>query len=152
MQIGTYSSKTSGAEINDFLNENGEEVQKIVYTDKADFKQKIREILKKLRVGKVDLSDVVFLAPKKYSISTLYETGIEVNELGDKFNGNSLLPRYATIQGFEGLDSKIVISDKNFSKFMYIAGTRERTLLYVVAPEEFWAGKEDGCYDNKTNI
>ena len=47
MQIGTYSSKTSGAEINDFLNENGEEVQKIVYTDKADFKQKIREILKK---------------------------------------------------------------------------------------------------------
>ena len=61
MQIGTYSSKTSGAEINDFLNENGEEVQKIVYTDKADFKQKIREILKKLRVGKVDLSDVVFL-------------------------------------------------------------------------------------------
>jgi len=159
VQIGTYSSKTSGAEINDFLNENGEEVQKIVYTDKADFKQKIREILKKLRVGKVDLSDVVFLAPKKYSISTLYETGIEVNELGDKFNGNSLLPRYATIQGFKGLDSKIVIlidvdkiSDKNFSKFMYIAGTRERTLLYVVAPEEFWAGKEDGCYDNKTNI
>ena len=68
----------------------------------------------------------------------MYETGIEVNELGDKFNG------YATIQGFKGLDSKIVIlidadkiSDKYFSKFMYIAGTRARTLLYVVAPEEF---------------
>lgn len=159
VQIGTYSSKTSGVEISDFLNENGEEVQKIVYTDKADFKQKIREILKKLRAEKVDLSDVIFLAPKKYANSTLYETGIEVNELGDKFNGNSLLPRYATIQGFKGLDSKIVIlidadkiSDKYFSKFMYIAGTRARTLLYVVAPEEFWAGKEADCYDNKTNI
>ena len=38
MQLGTYSSKTSGIEISDFLNENGEEVQKIVYADKADFK------------------------------------------------------------------------------------------------------------------
>lgn len=30
------------------------------------------------------------------------------------------------------------ISDKNFLRFMYIAGTRARTLIYVVASEEFW--------------
>lgn len=150
VQIGTYSSKTSGVEINEFLHENGEEVQKIVYTDKADFKQKIKEILKKLRAEKVDLSDVVFLAPKKYSNSILGELSIEVNELGENFDVNSPLPRYATIQGFKGLDSKIVIlidvdniSDKNFSKFMYIAGTRARTLLYVVALEGFW-----NCHNN----
>ena len=145
VQIGTYSAKTSGVEINEFLHENGEEVQKIIYSDKADFMQKVKGILKNLRAEKVDLTDVVFLAPKKYSNSILNETGIEVNELGDNFEANSLLPRYATIQGFKGLDSKIVIlidvdniSDKNFSRFMYIAGTRARTLLYVVASEEFW--------------
>ena len=145
VQIGTFSSKISGVEINEFLHENGEEVQKIVYTDKADFKQKIKEILKKLRAGKVDLTDVVFLAPKKYSNSILDALGIEVNELGENFDVNSPLPRYATIQGFKGLDAKIVIlvdvdniSDKNFSRFMYIAGTRARTLLYVVASEDFW--------------
>lgn len=150
VQIGTYSAKTSGVEISEFLHENGEEVQKISYEDKSDFKQKIKDILKHLRAEKVDLSDIVFLAPKKYSNSILNEVGIEVNELGDHFDYNSGLPRYATIQGFKGLDAKIVIlvdvdniQDKNFSKFMYIAGTRARTLLYVVASEEFW--NEHGC-------
>lgn len=150
VQIGTYSAKASGVEISEFLHENGEEVQKISYEDKSDFKQKIKDILKHLRAEKVDLSDIVFLAPKKYSNSILNEVGIEVNELGDHFDYNSGLPRYATIQGFKGLDAKIVIlvdvdniQDKNFSKFMYIAGTRARTLLYVVASEEFW--NEHGC-------
>lgn len=145
VQIGTYSSQASGVEICEFLHENGEEVQKISYTDKVDFKQKIKVIFKNLRAEKVDLSDVVFLAPKKYSNSILDEVGIEVNELGDHFDYNSTLPRYATIQGFKGLDAKIVIlvdvddiQDKNFSRFMYIAGTRARTLLYVVASEAFW--------------
>ena len=145
VQIGTYSSKTSGVEMKDFLYENGEEVRKISYTDLTDFKQKIKEILKNLRAEKIELSDVVFLAPKKYDNSILKEIGCEVNEYGEEFDVNSSLPRYSTIQGFKGLDSKIVIlvdvdniSDKNYSKFMYIAGTRARTLLYVVATEEFW--------------
>lgn len=145
VQIGTYSSKTSGVEIREFLHENGEEVQKISYENKSDFKQKVKDILKNLRAEKIDLSDVVFLAPKKYSNSILNEVGIEVNELGENFDFNSTLPRYATIQGFKGLDAKIVIlvdvdniQDKNFSRFMYIAGTRARTLLYVVASDGFW--------------
>ena len=146
VQIGTYSSKTSGVEINDFLHENGEEVQKITYSDEQDFKGKIKDILKNLRAEKVNLADVMFLAPKRYSNSILDRIGIDVNELGDSFEYNSLLPRYATIQGFKGLDAKIVIlidvdeiQDRNFSRFMYIAGTRARTLLYVVASEEFWS-------------
>ena len=96
------------------------------------------------------MTDVVFLAPKKYSNSIMNEIGIEVNELGDNFDYNSFLPGYATIQGFKGLDSKIVIIvdvdsiiDKNFSRFMYIAGTRARTLLYIVASEEFWSKHTD---------
>lgn len=145
VQIGTYSSKMSGVEINEFLHENGEEVQKIAYTDLEDFKQQIKNIVKELRSEKIDPADVVFLAPKKYSNSILHEIGFEVNELGNQFDIGSLLPRYSTIQGFKGLDAKIVIlvdvdniSDKNFAKFMYIAGTRARTLLYVVASENFW--------------
>lgn len=145
VQIGTYSSKMSGVEINEFLHENGEEVQKIAYTDLADFKQQIKNIVKELRSEKIDPADVVFLAPKKYSNSILHEIGFEVNELGNQFDISSSLPRYSTIQGFKGLDAKIAIlvdvdniSDKNFAKFMYIAGTRARTLLYVVASENFW--------------
>ena len=144
-QIGVYSSKVSGVEINEFLHENGEEVQKISYTEISDFKQQIKKIMKNLRAEKIDPTDVVFLAPKRYSNSILAEIGFEVNELGDNFDDAGSLPRHATIQGFKSLDAKIVIlinvdniSDKNFAKFMYIAGTRARTLLYVVASNEFW--------------
>lgn len=146
IQIGTYSSMASGAEMKEFLQENGEEVQKISYTDKADFKVQIKDIIKKLRAEKVEFSDVAFLAPKKYENSMLCEIGIEVNELGEDYNSDSKLPKFATIQGFKGLDAKIVvlvdienIHPKNFSKFIYIAGTRARTLLYVVASEEYWS-------------
>ncbi len=45
----------------------------------------------------------------------------------------------------QGLDAKIVIlidvdtiAKEHFSKFMYIAATRARTLLYVLAQESFW--------------
>lgn len=145
IQIGTYSSLASGIEIKEFLHENGEEVRRVAYTDAADFKQQIKEIMKILRAEKVDAADVAFLAPKKYSNSMLSKAGIEVNELGENYKPDSPLPKFATIQGFKGLDSKIVIlvdvdniHKSNFSKFIYIAGTRARTLLYVVASEGFW--------------
>lgn len=145
VQIGTYCAKTSGVEISDYLQENGEEVQCISYSDMQDFKKKIKEIMKFLRDEKIEPADIAFLAPKKYENSILHEAGIEVNELGDNYEQHSMLPKFATIQGFKGLDSKIVIlvdvdniHKRNFSQFFYIAGTRARTLLYVVGSDEFW--------------
>ena len=146
MQIGTYCANLTGVDIHEFIQENGEEVQKISYTDLADFKQKLKDIIKFLRAGKIDLRDVTFLAPKTYAKSILSAVDLEVNELGDRFDPASKLPNFATIQGFKGLDSKIVIlvdveaiKPENFAKYMYIAGTRARTLLIVVGAESFWA-------------
>lgn len=145
VQIGTYSSQISGVEMNEFIRENGEEVQKISYEDENDFKKQIQSILKNMKKEKVDMKDVAFLAPKKYQNSMLGKAGIEVNELKDDFDDSLDLPVYATIQGFKGLDSKVVIitdvdsiRPENFSSFLYIAGTRARTLLYIVASNEFW--------------
>ena len=145
VQIGTYSSKISGIDLGEFIRENGEEVQSISYEDDDDFKKKITGILKNLRKEKVDIRDVVFLAPKKYKNSKVAQAGIEVNEIGDNFDSLKELPVYATIQGFKGLDSKIVIltdveyiRKENLSSFLYIAGTRARTLLYIVTPKVFF--------------
>lgn len=145
VQIGTYSSKISGIDLGEFIRENGEEVQNISYEDDDDFKKKITGILKNLRKEKVDIRDVVFLAPKKYKNSKVAQAGIEVNEIGDNFDSSKELPVYATIQGFKGLDSKIVIltdveyiRKENLSSFLYIAGTRARTLLYIVTPKVFF--------------
>lgn len=145
VHIGTYSSKISGIDLGEFIRENGEEVQNISYEDDDDFKKKITGILKNLRKEKVDIRDIVFLAPKKYKNSKVAQAGIEVNEIGDNFDSSKELPVYATIQGFKGLDSKIVIltdveyiRKENLSSFLYIAGTRARTLLYIVTPKGFF--------------
>ena len=105
--------------------------------------------MKHLKNEKVNLKDVLFLSPKKYKNSMLAGIGVEVNELGDEFDAALDLPVYATIQGFKGLDAKIVIlvdvehiKEENFSRFLYIAGTRARTLLYIVATDEFWSRHE----------
>lgn len=149
IQIGTYSSKMSGVELGEFLRENGEEVQKISYTDETDFKRQIKDVLKHLKKEKVAGRDIAFLAPRRYKNSMLGAAGIPVNELGDDFDASIDLPVYATIQGFKGLDSKVVIltdvehiREENFSRFLYIAGTRARTLLYIAASEKFWSDHE----------
>ena len=150
VQIGTYSSKLSGVELTDFIRENGEDVQKISYEDENDFKTQVQAILKNLKKEKIDMKEVAFLAPKRYQNSMIGKAGIEVNELGDDFDASIDLPIYGTIQGFKGLDAKIVIitgvdsiRPENFSRFLYIAGTRARTLLYIVASKEFWKQHEE---------
>jgi len=151
VQIGTYCSKVSGVELKEFLREEGEEVQCISYSGTADFETQMKTLMKKLRAEKIEAEDIAFLSPKTYRNSILNEIGFAVNEVGDTYEEKNLLPKYATIQGFKGLDAKIVILvdvdkilDKNFSRFIYIAGTRARTLLYVVGTEEFWNKHKEG--------
>lgn len=145
IQIGEYTSPVSGVPMDQFLYENGEEVQCLSFANQDEFETRIREIMRILKDGKVDLADVVFLSPKRYVNSALYEMGFKVNEFGDGFDPTSKHPKYSTIHGFKGLDSKIVVlvdmdlvHDKNLSQFLYIAATRARTLLYVVASDDFW--------------
>ena len=141
IQIGTYCSKASGVELKEFLKENGEEVQIVTYSNDMDFEKQVKEILKMLRSEGVEMSDVTFLAPKKHKNSKLFEAGIKVNELGSGMDERGL-PKFSTIQGYKGLDSKIIIlcdvegiHADIYSKLIYIAATRARTLLYIVKSE-----------------
>ena len=133
-----------------FLRENGEEVGRISYADDHDFAGKIKELLKTLRGGGVSMGDVTFLSPKRYQNSKLSQAGVVVNELKDGFVPDEKRPVYATIQGFKGLDAKVVIlcdvdalRREKFSQYMYIAGTRARTLLYIVGSQDFWKEHEN---------
>lgn len=145
VQIGKYSAEASGVELKEFIKENGEEVEKISFKDNEEFKNNIKDILKTLKKEKIKMNEVVFLSPKRYDKSLLKKAEIEVNELRDDMDPSIDIPIYATIQGFKGLDSKIIILvdtddilDKNYSKFIYIAATRARTLLYIVGSKDFW--------------
>lgn len=145
VQIGTYSTRLSGFEAGTFLKENGEEVQKITYSDEKDFGSKIKDVLKKLKQEQVSMADTVFLSPKRYENSMLSRAGIKVRVLGSDGQDGADLPVYSTIQGFKGLDAKVVvlfgmedIQNDAFSQYVYIAGTRARTLLYVAGSAGFW--------------
>lgn len=145
VQIGTYSAKASGVTFAEFMRENGEEVGKISYEDEKDFGGKIKEIMKTLREGKVSPGDITFLSPKKYQNSKLTTLKLTVNELRDDFKPDPSVPVFATIQGFKGLDAKVVIlcdvealRRETFSQYIYLAGTRARTLLYIVGTKDFW--------------
>lgn len=145
IQIGTYSAKVSGMETGTFLRERGEEVQKVTYAGEDDFERKIKDIIKGLKKEQVQMADIVFLSPNRYEHSLLYGKNVEVNVLGSDEELKKNMPVYATIQSFKGLDSRIVIlfgmekvREEVFSKYIYIAGTRARTLLYIVGTEEFW--------------
>lgn len=145
VQIGTYSAKASGVTFAEFMRENGEEVGKISYEDEKDFGGKIKEIMKTLREGKVSPGDITFLSPKKYQNSKLATLKLTVNELRDDFKPDPSVPVFATIQGFKGLDAKVVIlcdvealRRETFSQYIYLAGTRARTLLYILGTKDFW--------------
>ncbi len=145
VQIGKYSAEASGVELKEFIKDNGEEVEKISFNHNEEFKNNIKDILKTLKKEKIKMNEVVFLSPKRYDKSLLKKAEIEVNELRDDMDPSIDIPIYATIQGFKGLDSKIIILvdtddilDKNYSKFIYIAATRARTLLYIVGSKDFW--------------
>lgn len=145
IQIGDCSAKLSGVELSEYIQENGEEVQKIEYSDEKDFCEKVKKTIKNLTNEKVDLNDIVFLGPKQYKKSMLKDVDIKIHELNTISAPDVDMPVYATIQGFKGLDSKVVIlfdvdciRDESFSRYMYIAATRARTLLYIFGSIEFW--------------
>ncbi|MCD8052838.1 MAG: NERD domain-containing protein [Lachnospiraceae bacterium] len=139
VQIGTYTSEVSGIAAGDYIREIGEEVQKIIYTGEADFRKQIKKILNVFRTENVAMQDVTFLSPKRYVNSRLSAAAISVADISGGEDAGPELPHFATIQGFKGLDSKIVIlvdvediREEQYAQFMYIAATRARTLLYVV--------------------
>ena len=143
VQIGNFCEKASGIRLREFIREIGEEVREVVYDGETSFKNEIEKILKNLETGGVNAGDVVFLSHKRYKNSILSKVGIAVEEsCNDDKPG---LPKFSTIHSFKGLDSKVVIlcdleeiPEENYQKFVYIAATRARTLLYVTGSRDFF--------------
>ena len=144
IQIGTYSFDAIGLDEKEFIKENGEEIIKVKFADKDDAKSKLKEIVKGLRAENIKEEDILFLSPKRYKHSILSEIAFEVNEdVNDKSRDQT--PRFSTIHGYKGLDSKVVvmcdleqIKEEDKATLLYIGASRARTLLYLVGSEEFW--------------
>lgn len=141
-QIGRFNAKISGTELGEFLQENGEEVREIFFSGETDFKAKISEILKRLKKEGVALNDLVFLSPKRLKnsrLSLMDPEKFQVNELGSSPQIKENVPVYSTIQGFKGMDAKVVIildldkiPEAMYSPYVYTGCSRARSLLIVM--------------------
>ena len=88
---------------------------------------------------------MTFLSPKRLKNSILSQVNLgrfQLNELKDGFQREENEPVYSTIQGFKGLDSKVVvlldverIPAALYSKFVYTGCSRARSLLIVMRKE-----------------
>ena len=144
-QIGTFNAQMSHTQLEEYLKENGEEVHVVSYADEADLQKKTVELLKKLRAEGVALGDVAFLSPKRLKNSRLSRLALgrfRFNELKDGFQRKEDEPVYSTIQGFKGLDSKVVVlieldqvPASLYSQFVYTGCSRARSLLIVFQRE-----------------
>ncbi len=147
VQIGTYSFDAIGLEDKVFIKENGEEIVKVKYSDLDDAKAKFKDIIKNLKKENIKEQEILFLSPKRYENSILCTMELEVNKDVNDISCNNL-PKFSTIHGFKGLDSKVVImcdlekiKEEDKSTLLYIGASRARTLLYLVGKDEFREGK-----------
>ena len=99
------------------------------------------------------MRDITFLSPKRYEKSILGRANIAVNEIREDMNPDLDVPRFATIHGFKGLDAGIIIFcgaediyEQDYARFMYIATTRARTLLYIAGSSDFWEARKKQGY------
>lgn len=121
---------------------NGPHVEYITFKDRNDEKEKLVQLLHKLKQNSVEAGRITLLSPyvREKSVVNMLK-GINVHDFS--------VPRqdeitFSTIQGFKGLENTVIIlcdirtlSDK---KLMYVAFSRARTGLYVLETED--ASKE----------
>lgn len=145
LQIGNFFCRECGISETDFLCRKSGEVKFLSYSDENGYKKVIKETLKELKREGVDARDICILSPKKLEGSGFGQLGIPVTKIESKDSATPDLPVFATIQGFKGLDSKIIIlcdldaiNDEKYKQYMYIAASRARTLLYVVGSAEYF--------------
>lgn len=121
--------------------ENGDDVREITYSSLNEFISKVTALMREFRRGGVPLNEVVFLSPVRLNKSILDKVGagrLEVCEMWEGVVKKTTVPAYSTIQGFKGLDAKVVILIdtnrfyRNKSRYLYIGCSRARSLLVVV--------------------
>lgn len=115
----------------------GPPVNYITYQNIKDQKEKLEDLLAKLKIEKIENHKITILSPVKWENSVVdslnigqikrYKTGVK----------NSIL--FSTIQAYKGLENSVIIliDIETFEqeKLMYVGLSRARTVLYVLETE-----------------
>ncbi len=133
-------------EMNSLFNSNIETLSNDVYTPNVEYINyiededqliKVEELLKRLIGEKIKKSDITILSPYKFekSIASKIKRYKVSNNTDDEQNIT-----YSTIQGFKGLENKIIIITDlrgyNATDLIYVAMSRARTMLVLFETEK----------------
>ncbi len=122
------------------LKEDGDNVEYITYSSEKDFGEKLGILIKKFKVNSFDLNGIALLSPCSYENSIISKSKAlahisEVCMLNDVTKKSVL---FSTIQGFKGLESKVVILtdidkiyDEHFDKLLYTGISRAKINLFI---------------------
>jgi hypothetical protein len=122
------------------LKEDGDNVEYITYSNEKEFADKLGSLIKKFKYNSFNLNDIALLSPCSYINSIILKSKAlahicEVSTL-DAVAKNSVL--FSTIQGFKGLESKVVIltdvdkiSNEHFEKLLYTGISRAKINLFI---------------------
>ncbi len=138
-QIGNEIKYLTGVKYNYFeTNIDGPPVNYITYNTAEEQKNKLSNLILKLKSEKLEESKIVILSPYKFQNSVVsLLTGFKIEEYRPEITGRIT---FSTIQAYKGLENSVVIiCDINtfeHDKLMYVALSRARTALYVFETEK----------------
>ncbi|MCC7360978.1 MAG: NERD domain-containing protein [Anaerolineales bacterium] len=122
----------------------GELVELGLYSDTAGLRRLLRQSLDRLiNKGDVAAKDVVILAPRRLEKSPMADAKLGNFRLGAHESSDPGAIRWATIQGYRGMEHKVVIladferDTGNFEALMYCGASRATTKLFVFLPDSF---------------
>ncbi len=127
------------------LKEDGDNVEYITYENDKEFALKLSSLIKKYKFNSFNLNDITLLSSVTYLKSIIAESKAlehvcEVSTPNNPAKGNVV---FSTIQGFKGLEAKIVIItdiDKiilsQFKKILYTGISRAKVNLYIFCTPE----------------
>lgn len=139
-QIGLLNAYISHFPAAKILKEDGSVVEFVEYQDEREFIANIKALIRKFKINNVNLNDITILSPCTFDNSILSRScALEgVCDVVGATETNQEGIRYATIYGFKGLDSKIVIlcdvdkiAEPSFARVFYTGASRARANLYI---------------------
>lgn len=143
--IAVNTALLSGAHLAETLKLEGPEVELLWYTDDRDQARKVSRLVRRLLSDHVSPADIVILGRNRFEHTAIRSgmDGFRVSELGiDAWETNGSAIGYATIGGFKGLESDVVLltnvegfDEATLSADLYVAASRARGYLAVFVHE-----------------
>jgi DNA replication protein DnaC len=127
------------------IKEDGENVEYITYINQKEFAEKLGVLIKKFKLNSFNLNDILLLSPCTYLNSIISQCKAlahicNISMLNEK-RENAVV--FSTIQGFKGLESKVVIltdidkiNKSHFRETLYTAISRAKVSLYIICTLE----------------